>query len=416
MCKCILSGCLLAVAVVGWADSLYNIRTYEAPDHTRVVFDTSGPTVANMFALSKPDRLVVDLKSTRPAANFKPDFSNVAGRRVQKIRMAERGRDYRVVLDLVKPLRRKDFRLKPTAPYGHRLVIDLFDQTGSAQPQPSRPEARRDVVIAIDAGHGGEDPGAIGPNKVAEKQVVLSMARKLEALFDRTPGYRVVMVRKGDYYIPLRKRTRIAHDAQAHLFLSLHADAFTNSKVSGASVYMLSERGADSEVARFLAQEANRSDLIGGVSEVSLDDKDPYLKQTLTDLAMEGKRRQSSEIGVEVLAELNQVTKLHKKQVGHAGFVVLKTPDIPSLLVETGFISNPVEARRLNQAEHQGKVTRAIYDGVVRYWRENPPPGTALAGLGPAEADQRRRLEQGLRDAIQAASESSDLWQQAAAR
>ena len=409
MWKFILSGCLLAAAAVAQADSLYNIRTYEAPDHTRVVFDTSGPTDAHMFALNKPERLVVDLRNTRPAANFNPDFSNVTGRRVQKIRMAKRGHDYRVVLDLVKPLTRKDFRLKPTSPYGHRLVIDLFDQTAPAQPPPSRTEARRDIVIAIDAGHGGEDPGAIGPNKVAEKQVVLSMARKLAALFDSAPGYRVVMVRKGDYYIPLRQRTRIAHDAQAHLFLSLHADAFKNSKVNGASVYMLSERGADSEVARFLAQEANRSDLIGGVSEVSLGDKDPYLKQTLTDLAMEGKRRQSSEIGVEVLGELNRVTKLHKKQVGHAGFVVLKAPDIPSLLVETGFISNPVEARRLNQAEHQGKITRAIYNGVVKYWRENPPPGTALVGLAPADADHRRRLEQGLLAAINSASEASGL-------
>lgn len=409
MWKCVLSGCLLTAAAAAAADSLYNIRTYEAPDHTRVVFDTSAATDARMFALSKPDRLVVDLRNTRPAASFNPDFSNVAGRRVKKVRMAERGRDYRVVLDLVRPLRRNDFRLKPTSPYGHRLVIDLFDQTTAAKPQPSRRKARRDIVIAIDAGHGGEDPGAIGPNRVPEKQVVLSMAKKLAARFNNTKGYRVVMVRTGDYYIPLRRRTRIAHDAQAHLFLSLHADAFKSPKVSGASVYMLSERGADSEVARFLAQEANRSDLIGGVSEVSLGDKDPYLKQTLTDLAMEGKRRQSSEIGVEVLGELNRVTKLHKKQVGHAGFVVLKTPDIPSLLVETGFISNPTEARRLNQAEHQGKITRAIYNGVVKYWRENPPPGTALAGLGPADAERRRQLEQGILAAIMRAQESSGL-------
>ena len=409
MRKFILSGCLLTAAAIAEADSLYNIRTYEAPDHTRVVFDTSAAADAHMFALSKPDRLVVDLRNTRPAANFSPDFSNVAGRRVQKVRMAKRGRDYRVVLDLVRPLKRKDFRLKPTSPYGHRLVIDLFDQTTPAKPQPSRSKARRDIVIAIDAGHGGEDPGAIGPNRVPEKLVVLSMARKLAALFNNTQGYRVVMVRTGDYYIPLRRRTRIAHDAQAHLFLSLHADAFKSPKVSGASVYMLSERGADSEVARFLAEEANRSDLIGGVSEVSLGDKDPYLKQTLTDLAMEGKRRQSSEIGVAVLGELNRVTKLHKKQVGHAGFVVLKTPDIPSLLVETGFISNPVEARRLNQAEHQGKITRAIYNGVVEYWRKNPPPGTAFAKFGPMDAEQRRQLEQGILTAITRASASSGL-------
>ncbi len=433
MWKCALSACLLAASVPAGAETLHNVRTYEAPDHTRVVFDTSGQATTNIFALTDPDRLVIDFRNSRPATDFSPDFSNVTGRRLQKVRMAARGGDYRVVLDLVRPLRRKDFWLKPIPPYNHRLVIDLFDQQAAPTArQPSQPQTHRDIVIAIDAGHGGEDPGAIGPNRVAEKQVVLSMAKKLAALFEGTPDYRVVMVRKGDYYIPLRRRTRIAHEARAHLFLSIHADAFKRPDVSGASVYMLSERGADSETARFLAERENQSDLIGGVGDVSLDDKDPYLRETLTDLAMEGKRRQSSEVGVEVLNRLSRVTKLHKKQVGHAGFVVLKTPDIPSLLVETGFISNPSEARRLNQAEHQGKITRAIYDGVVKYWRENPPPGTALAKVhggpnanGPnsagrvpqagasvqagLDADERRRREAALVAAIDGAVRSTGL-------
>ena len=372
------AGMLPALAAAG---SLQNIRAYEAPDHTRVVFDTSAPADASIFVLSNPDRLVIDLANTGPAPSFRPDLSNAMGQRVRNIRWGARPSAYRVVLDLEKPLKRKHFQLPPIAPYGHRLVIDLFDErpAAPAPPKPVEPEGLRPIVIAIDAGHGGEDPGAIGVNRVYEKQVTLSIARKLAARFNDTPGYRAVLVRKGDYYIPLRQRTRIAHDERAHLFLSIHADAFKSPKVSGASVYMLSERGADSEMARYLAEKENRSDLFGGVGDVSLDDMEPYLRQTLTDLSMQGKRRQSGEVGSEVLSQLDRVTKLHKRQVGHAGFAVLKAPDIPSLLIETGFISNPAEARRLDQAEHQGKIARAIHSGVVSYWRANPPPGTLLA-------------------------------------
>ena len=388
-------GTALVLVAAPWAlvhsDTLQNIRAYEAPDHTRVVFDTSAPAAASIFLLSNPDRLVVDLADTSPATGFDPDVSGGLGRRVKDIRWGARPAAYRVVLDLGKPLSRKDFQLPPIAPYGHRLVIDLFDDrpAESTPAEPAEPEGLRPVVIAIDAGHGGEDPGAIGANKVYEKRITLSIARKLAARFNETPGYRAVLVRTGDYYIPLRRRTQIAHRERAHLFLSIHADAFRKPEVSGASVYMLSERGADSEMARYLAEKENRSDLFGGVSDVSLDDMEPYLRQTLTDLSMQGKRRQSSAVGGEVLSQLNQVTKLHKKQVGHAGFVVLKAPDIPSLLIETGFISNPTEARRLNQAEHQGKIVRAIHQGVVSYWRANPPPGTLLAHRASGGLDHR---------------------------
>ena len=382
---------LLLPSALAHGETLQNIRAYEAPDHTRVVLDTSASPKASIFVLSNPNRLVIDLANTRPAAGFDPDVSSVLGRRVRSIRWGAQPRGYRVVLDLEKPLQRKDFQLPPIAPYGHRLVIDLFDDQ-PAEPTsatPAEPEGLRPVVIAIDAGHGGEDPGAIGANKVYEKRITLSIARKLAARFNDTPGYRAILVRTGDYYIPLRRRTQIAHRERAHLFLSIHADAFRNRSVSGASVYMLSERGADSEMARYLAEKENRSDLFGGVSDVSVDDMEPYLRQTLTDLSMQGKRRQSSEVGGEVLSQLDRVTKLHKKQVGHAGFVVLKAPDIPSLLIETGFISNPTEARRLNQAEHQGKIVDAIYRGVVNYWRDNPPPGTLLAQNAGGEMSYR---------------------------
>ena len=388
-------GASLALLLAPWAlvhaETLHNIRAYEAPDHTRVVFDTSAAVEASIFPLSNPDRLVIDLGNTGPAAGFDPDVAGGLGRRVKNMRWGPRQSNYRVVLDLGMPVTRKDFKLPPIAPYGHRLVIDLFDErpAEAAVAKPAKPDGLRPVVIAIDAGHGGEDPGAIGANKVYEKRITLSIARKLAARFNQTPGYRAFLVRTGDYYIPLRRRTEIAHRERAHLFLSIHADAFRNPKVSGASVYMLSESGADSEMARYLAEKENRSDLFGGVSNVSLDDMEPYLRQTLTDLSMQGKRRYSSDVGDEVLRQLNQVTKLHKKQVGHAGFVVLKAPDIPSLLIETGFISNPTEARRLNQAEHQGKIVRAIHQGVVNYWRANPPPGTLLAHRAGSERNHR---------------------------
>ena len=386
---------LLLPLTLAHAGTLQDIRAYEAPDHTRVVFDTAAPADAKIFMLHNPDRLVIDLANTRPVAGFRPDLSNVKGRRVKNIRWGVRPSAYRVVLDLDKPLRRKDFQLPPIAPYGHRLVIDLFDERPAepTPPRPEEPDGLRPIVIAIDAGHGGEDPGAIGANRVYEKQVTLSMARKLGARFNDTPGYRAILVRKGDYRVPLRRRTQIAHNERAHLFLSIHADAFRNPKVSGASVYMLSERGADSEMARYLAEKENRADLFGGVSDVSVDDMEPYLRQTLTDLSMQGKLRQSSEVGGEVLRELDRVTKLHKKQVGYAGFVVLKAPDIPSLLIETGFISNPAEARRLNQAEHQGKIVSAIHRGVVNYWQANPPPGTLLAQN--ADNELRHKIQPG---------------------
>ena len=381
---------LLPTALVH-GGTLQNIRAYEAPDHTRVVLDTTVSVEASIFALNNPDRLVIDLANTRPASGFDPDVSSVLGKRVNDIRWGAQPRAYRVVLDLDKPLERKDFQLPPIAPYGHRLVIDLFDDqpAESAPPTSAEPKGLRPVLIAIDAGHGGEDPGAIGPNRVYEKRVTLSIARKLAARFNETPGYRAFLVRTGDYYIPLRRRTQIAHRERAHLFLSIHADAFKNPKISGASVYMLSERGADSEMARYLAESENRSDLFGGVSDVSLSDMEPYLRQTLTDLSMQGKRRQSSGVGGEVLTELDRVTKLHKKQVGQAGFVVLKAPDIPSLLIETGFISNPTEARRLNQADHQDKIVRAIHSGVIKYWQANPPPGTLLAHRADSELNHR---------------------------
>jgi N-acetylmuramoyl-L-alanine amidase len=238
----------------------------------------------------------------------------------------------------------------------------------------------RDVVVAIDAGHGGDDPGAIGPSKLYEKDVVLSIAKELARLFNQEPGFKGILIREGDYFIGLRKRTEIARQSQADLFLSIHADAFKTPKVSGASVYAISESGGTSETARWLAEKENRSDLIGGADgSLSLDDKDDELAGTLLDLLMTGSLATSLEIGEAILDPLGEVNKLHKKTVEQANFAVLKSPDIPSLLIESGYISNPGEEKRLGDRSHQQKLARAIFDGVRKSFFNKPPPGTYLA-------------------------------------
>ena len=369
-----------AGAMVAQAAVVERVRMHEAPEHTRVVFETSGPVTYKVFKLPDPDRVVVDLNASladgldiRKAAH--------GHERIRNVRTAPRGGGQRVVLDMAGNLEPRHFMLDPVPPYGHRLVVDLFE-TGREQPPPPPAQAgtgKRDVIVAIDAGHGGEDPGAVGAHGLYEKTVVLQMARKLASLFNATPGYRAVLVRKGDYYIPLRKRIEIARRERADMFISVHADAFKSPAASGASVYALSQRGASSETARWLAESENRSDLIGGVGNVSLDDKDDVLAQVLLDLSMDANLAASLEVGEAVLKKLGGVTGLHSRKVGQAGFVVLKSPDIPSLLVETGYISNPREARRLSQADHQRKIVGAIHAGVTEYMRESPPAGTLLA-------------------------------------
>ena len=241
---------------------------------------------------------------------------------------------------------------------------------------PNQPSQLRDLVIAIDAGHGGEDPGARGRKGTREKDVVLEIARRLAALIEKEPGMRPVMIRDGDYYIGLRKRIEKARSQRADLFISIHADAFRDSRARGSSVYVLSQRGASSEMARWLAARENAADLVGGVS---LDDKDDLLAEVLLDLAQTATLEASVEVADNVLQEMKRLGKVHKKQVQHAGFVVLKSPDIPSLLVETAFISNPSEEQRLRNSRHQQQVAQAILAGVRNYFASNPPPGTLMA-------------------------------------
>ena len=354
---------------------------HEAPNYTRVVFDTTGPIEYDLFVLTNPDRVVIDLKNTSVALGFDPSVVAVGRDRLKGLRAAPRGTAYRIVLDTSVKLTPKGFTLKPVAPYGHRLVVDLYSSTPKPVTPPSIPgkDDRRDVVVAIDAGHGGEDPGASGVDKIQEKKLVLSLARKLASRLNRTPGYRAVLVRTGDYYIAHRKRTRIARDERADLFVSLHADAFKSPEVHGASVYALSDRRATSETARWLADKENRSDLIGGVGEVSLDDKDDLVARVLVDLSMDANLAASIQAGQCVLDRLGGVTKMHKARVEQAGFVVLSSPDMPSILVETGFISNPAEARRLNRSSYQEQLATALFDGIRDYMGRFPPPGTLIA-------------------------------------
>ncbi len=373
----------LILCAPAWAGStVKGLRMWPAPDHTRLVFDTSGPVEHSLFALQGPDRLVIDIKNAKLTADTERlDFSKTL---LSGIRSAQRnGRDLRVVLDLKGAVKPKSFVLRPNDEYGHRLVIDLHDSgkkptlTRTTINSIASGQKARDVVIAIDAGHGGDDPGAIGPSGVKEKDVVLAIARKLKTLVDKEPGMRGVLIRDGDYFVALRKRVKLAREKyRADFFVSIHADSFRDHRARGSSVYTLSPGGATSEMARRLAEKENASDLIGGVS---LDDKDDLLASVLLDLSQTATIEASSDVASRVLTGLKGVNKLHKRKVEQAGFRVLKAPDVPSILVETAFISNPREERNLRSSSHQMKMARAIMGGVRGYFKQNPPPGSILA-------------------------------------
>ncbi len=375
------------------------VRTWQAPDNTRVVFDVSSADADyRLFRLPNPPRLVIDFKNTRLTGTVvKPSSKDLILKNIRS--GARRSSDLRVVLDLHKNTRFKSFFLKPYKQYGYRLVVDLLhgeDQQlknknrtlaelkGAGSAVEKRHESRkqslqlksRDLVIAIDAGHGGEDPGAHGPGGTNEKDVVFAIAKRLAVLIDKEKGMRALMIRDGDYYLSLRQRTQKARDNRADMFISIHADAFRDKRVYGTSVYILSENGATSEAARWLAEKENASDLIGGVS---LDDKDNMLARVLLDLSQTATKQASYEAGREILHELKPLGKLHKKEVQQAAFAVLKSPDIPSVLVEAAFISNPNEERRLRSRKHQAMLAKALLNGVREYFIKNPPPGTLYA-------------------------------------
>lgn len=383
---------LLATAMQSIAAEVQGVRLWRAPDNTRLVFDLSGPVKHSVFTLNAPDRLVIDI----PAGQMKAalDQLSLDNTPIKGVRSALRTpTELRIVVDLTSRVSPRSFTLPPNQQYGHRLVVDLYDEgaapeapaasASAAAVPPARlapsPSAQRDVLIAIDAGHGGEDPGALGPRGVREKDVVLAIARELQRQINAEKGFKAQLVRTGDYFIPLRKRTEIARKMGADLFISIHADAAPRTSASGASVFALSDRGATSETARWLADTENRSDLIGGDGGVSLDDKNPMLAGVLLDLSMTASLSSSLDVGQKVLTQMGRVTPLHKRRVEQAGFMVLKSPDIPSILVETGFITNPAEAAKLQKSSHQQALARSIHQGVRQFFHSSPPPGTLLA-------------------------------------
>lgn len=376
---------MLLALPVSAAVSVEGVRIWPAPDHTRLVLDVGEAIEHNVFSLSGPSRLVIDLKNSRLKTDF--ESLDLSGSPVRRIRSAPRnGSDLRIVLDLHKEIKPRSFQLEPNQQYGHRLVVDLIQENAGKARQEAQPtvtqnrdDGKRDVVIVIDAGHGGEDPGAIGPRGTREKDVVLSMARTLADLIEKKPGYTARLTRTGDYYIDLRSRTILARKHNADLFVSVHADAFRTPQPSGASVFALSQRGATSETARWLAKSENRSDLIGGAGGVSLDGRDDMLAGVLLDLSMTASINSSLGVGSTILDQLGDVAKLHKKGVEQASFAVLKSPDIPSILVEAGFISNPREERNLSSSAYQRKLSQAVFRGIHDYFSNTPPPGTLLA-------------------------------------
>ncbi|MBB5207002.1 N-acetylmuramoyl-L-alanine amidase [Chiayiivirga flava] len=385
---------LLAMSMAGSLASAAEIRSMRVSaeaDATRAVLDVSAPVQYKLLTLQNPDRLVLDISASTLAAGFDP----AAGSGVLKgVRTGKQGKDLRVVFDLNGGVRPKTFLLPPDAGAGHRLVIDLQPVAGQANasaPAPAVrtvasavPDTERKIVVAIDAGHGGKDPGARGPTGSWEKDIVLQVARELAKQIDAEPGFESFLVRDGDYYIVHQERYEKARKAGADLFISVHADAFYKPTANGSSVFVLSTRGASGEAARWLADRENR-DLVGGVS---LDDKDNTLAAVLLDLSQSATMKASDDIANHVLDAMKRVGKTHKPHVERANFIVLRSPDVPSLLVETGFISNPAEEKKLKDPAHRRKLAAAVVDGVRDYFSAQPPPGTWLASNATARPRQ----------------------------
>jgi len=406
----LLAPLLLALPAAAQTPEVTAARIWPASEYTRVTLESSRPLQYRAFSLQEPERLVVDLEGVDPSQPLRDLADKVSANDpyVQGVRIGHfKPGVLRLVFDLKSEIRPQAFRLAPIGDYGHRLVLDLYPtqandpllafldsldaeraalsgakpadepgqtaHAGHGAPGPAAPArkaAPRFIIIAIDPGHGGEDPGALGRGGTYEKDVTLAISRKLKRRIDEEPNMRAILVRDGDYFIPLRTRVEKARRVRADLFVSIHADAFVRPDARGSSVFALSERGATSEAARWLAKTENDADLIGGVN---LDVPDPYLKQTLLDLSQTASINDSLKLGRAVLDKLGAINALHKPHVEQAGFAVLKAPDIPSILVETAFISNPQEERKLRNRAYQEKFAEAIFGGIKRYLAKNPP-------------------------------------------
>lgn len=381
----ILASAAFALPFGASATQIRNARLWRSDDKLRLVFDLSGPVQYKTFSLSAPERLIIDLSG----ANLSGDFSQLAlgNTVIRAIRSGHFGRgDTRIVLDLSGPVQLNSFLLPPQDGQGHRLVLDLktaaplqIAAAPSKKSEPDKPHPKRDIIVVIDPGHGGKDPGAVGAKGEREKDVVLSIAQLLAKRLRREKGFDVKLVRNDDFFVPLRKRVEIARKHKADMFISIHADAAPRLTASGASVYCLSEGGATSATARFMAQRENGVDLLGATSLLNLKDKDPMLAGVILDMSMNATIAASLQLGSTVLGSLAGITTLHQKRVEQAGFAVLKSPDVPSILVETGFISNARDSQRLVTARHQQAVADGLFDGLQRYFQKNPPMNSYIA-------------------------------------
>jgi len=411
---------LCGLLASGWAQALQlsATRLWPSPDYTRITLEAPQEVTHKYFSLANPDRLVIDLEGVEPGAAIDALTSQVApdDPYIAAIRAGvNRPGVMRLVIDLKTPVKPSIFQLQPLGQYGHRLVVDLYPvQANPAQPNPvqanlpqsnpvpatqavvtppvgnpvaspqpalieapkpskppkvAEPQYARLITVAIDAGHGGEDPGAGGANGSHEKDITLALAKKLKLKIDAQENMRGVLIRDGDYFVPLGQRVIKARALKADLFVSIHADAFIKPDARGSSVFALSENGATSAAARWLAKKENEADLIGGIN---IDVKDPFLKRTLIDLSQTATINDSLKLGHAVLKQIGGVNTLHKGQVEQAGFAVLKAPDIPSILVETAFISNPEEEKRLNDPDYQDRLIDAIVGGVRNYFDKHP--------------------------------------------
>jgi len=376
-------------------------RIWPAQDYTRLTIESKGEIQHNMFTLNSPDRVVIDMEQIELSDTLNELTTKISSEDpyIKSMRVGRfKPGVVRLVLDLKSEVKPQLFVLKPVSEYGYRLVLDVYPANpvdplmallaeknlvrkppiyespdtskNNTATTPKQSELRaRTLTIAIDAGHGGEDPGARGRRGSREKNVTLAIARKVKKLVDGTPNMRGVLIRDGDYFIPLNMRVAKARKIKADIFVSIHADAYIKPKVRGSSVFALSETGATSSAARWLAKKENDADLIGGVN---IAVKDPYLARTLLDLSQTAAINDSMKLAKHVLNELGEMNHLHRGRVEQAGFAVLKSPDIPSILVETAFISNPTEERRLNNASYQLKLAKAILGGIKRYFADNP--------------------------------------------
>lgn len=392
--------CCALTSGLAQAAELTATRLWPTSDYTRITLEAAQAVTYKYFILSNPDRLVIDLDGIETGAALESLVGQVTAEDpyISAIRIGmHRPGVMRLVLDLKSVIKPSVSQLQPVEQYGHRLVVDLYPAqaaqvSNSTQPgmvEPAKaskraksgvPQYARLITVAIDAGHGGEDPGAIGAAGSYEKHITLALAKKLKQKIDAQENMRAVLVRDGDYFVPLAQRVTKARDVKADLFLSIHADAFIKPHARGSSVFALSENGATSVAARWLAKKENDADLVGGVN---VDVKDPFLKRTLIDLSQTATINDSLRLGYAVLKEIGGINTLHKAQVEQAGFAVLKAPDIPSILIETAFISNPEEEQRLNDPDYQDKLVNAIMSGVKSYFDKHPLTAPARLTRNP---------------------------------